>query len=192
MNFKQSKETRMIEVGEFTYGHEGLRVESYGSKNRVVIGKYCSIARDVKIFLGGNHRTDWISTYPFGHINQDLLGAEMFPGHPSSKGDVVIGNDVWIGAGSTIMSGITIGSGAAIAANSHVVKDVPNYAIVGGNPAKVIGDRFPKDIIATLMEIKWWDQPVSNVLLIRHLLCSTLTTQTLEEVRKILGLRAEI
>ena len=70
----------MIEIGEFTYGHEGLRVESYGSENRLIIGKYCSIARDVKIFIGGNHRTDWISTYPFGHINQDLLGAEMFPG----------------------------------------------------------------------------------------------------------------
>ena len=181
-----------MEIGEFTYGHEGLSVESYGSENRLIIGKYCSIARDVKIFIGGNHRTDWISTYPFGHINQDLLGAEMFPGHPSSNGDVVIGNDVWIGSGSTIMSGITIGSGAVIAANSHVVKDVPNYAIVGGNPAKVIKDRFPKDIIATLMEIKWWEQPVSTVLLIRHLLCSTLTTQTLEEIRKILGLRAEI
>ena len=116
----------------------------------------------------------------------------MFPGHPASNGDVVIGNDVWIGSGSTIMSGITISSGAVIAANSHIVKDVPNYAIVGGNPAKVIKYRFPKDTINTLMEIKWWDQPVSNVLLIRHLLCSTLSTQSLEEVRKIIGLRAEI
>jgi len=86
------------------------------------------------------------------------------------------------------MSGITIGFGAVIAANSHIVQDVPNYAIVGGNSAKVIKDRFPKDIIASLMEIKCWDQPVSNVLLIRHLLGATLTPQTLEEVRKILGL----
>jgi acetyltransferase-like isoleucine patch superfamily enzyme len=136
----------MIEIGDFTYGHEGLRVESYGSENRLIIGKFCSIAGGVNIFLGGNHRTDWISTYPFGHINQDLLGAEIFPGHPSSKGDVVIGNDVYLGDGIIVMPGVTIGTGAVVAANAVVTKDVEPYTIVGGVASRKIRDRFPDTI----------------------------------------------
>jgi tetrahydrodipicolinate N-succinyltransferase len=96
------------------------------------------------VFLGGNHRVDWISTYPF----EKQIG---------SNGDVNVGNDVWIGHGVTIMSGINIGDGAVIAANSHVVRNVEPYSMVGGNPAKLIKYRFDKTIIDCLLELQWWD-----------------------------------
>lgn len=84
--------------------------------------------------MGGNHRTDWLTTYPFGHIHKDIFTNFSGVGHPATKGSVVIGNDVWIGTNVTIMSGVSIGDGAVIANNSHVVKDVLPYSIVGGNP----------------------------------------------------------
>ncbi|MEL7205445.1 MAG: CatB-related O-acetyltransferase [Pseudomonadota bacterium] len=100
---------------------------------------------------------DWVTTFPFGHIFQDSLGGENIVGHPSSNGDVVVGNDVWIGSGATLMSGVSIGNGAVIAANAHVVSDVEPYAIVGGNPAKHLKFRFDKEIRNLLLELRWWD-----------------------------------
>jgi len=99
---------------------------------KIRIGKFCSIAHDVTFILG-NHRVDWVSTYPFSVFFDE---ASHITGHPLSNGDINIGNDVWIGKFSTIISGISIGNGAVIAANSFVTKDVPPYAIVSGNPAK--------------------------------------------------------
>ena len=119
----------MAIVGDFTYGHDSIQVMSWCEGAELTIGSYCSIAQNVRIFLGGNHRSDWVSTYPFGHINQNVLGDIKTPGHPATNGDVVIGHDVWIGYGVTIMSGVTIGSGAIIAANSHVVTNVSEYEI---------------------------------------------------------------
>ena len=114
----------------------------------------------------------WVTTYPFGHINQGVFNKFNGQGHPTSKGNVVIGNDVWIGANVTIMSGITIGDGAVIANNSHVVRSVEPYTIVGGNPAKLIKYRFSKEQIEKLLEIKWWywdDAKINNLC---PLLCS--------------------
>jgi acetyltransferase-like isoleucine patch superfamily enzyme len=91
---------------------------------KLTVGNFCSIGNSVNIYLGGNHRTDWVTTYPFGHILQEKFDAFNGKGHPATKGDVVIGNDVWIGDNVTIMSGVTIGDGAVIANNSHVVKNV--------------------------------------------------------------------
>ena len=88
-----------ITFGRFTYGYENISVFQSGEGAALKVGAFCSIAPMVTIFLGGNHRTDWISTFPFGHIFQDELGEEIIPGHPSTNGDVIIGDDVWIGTG---------------------------------------------------------------------------------------------
>lgn len=118
-------------VGKNTYGVNNIKVHWQG-KCVVKVGAFCSIASNCNIFLGGNHRIDWITTYPFGHVHQDKFSKFNGVGHPATNGDVVIGNDVWIGTNVTIMSGITIGDGAVIAANTHVVKNVEPYSIVGG------------------------------------------------------------
>lgn len=124
---------------------------------KIKIGSFCSIAQGLKIFLCADHRHDWVTTYPFGHIHRNKFNAFNGKGHPSTKGDIIIGNDVWIGANVTIMSGITIGDGAVIANNSHVCKNVEPYSIVGGNPIKLIKYRFTEDQIKSLLKIKWWE-----------------------------------
>jgi len=154
-------------IGDHTYGKP--RVVSWGEGTSLMIGKYCSIATNVIIFLGSEHRTEWISTYPFPFLWDK---AKSIKGHPSTKGDVVIGNDVWIGFGATILSGVTIGDGAAIGACSLVIRDVPPYAIVAGNPAQVIRYRFDVETIQKLLKIKWWDWPDEKVKENVHLICS--------------------
>ena len=155
----------------YTYGLKNITLKYLDDGNDVLIGSFCSFADNITIFLGGNHRTDWVTTYPFGHIHQD-----KFPhhgeGHPATKGGVVIGNDVWVGSGATIMSGVTIGDGAVIGANSMVVKDVPPYAIVGGNPAKVLKYRFTEDQIERLLQSPWWELSDSRINDLIPLLCS--------------------
>ena len=155
----------------YTYGIENIRVRSWGEPTDILIGSFTSIADNVQIFKGGNHNPDWVSTYPFGHLHTNV-----FPWHgegqPSTKGDVVIGNDVWLGSGCTIMSGITIGDGAVVAANATVVKDVPPYAVVGGNPAKVLKYRFTEEQIAKLLEKPWWELPDDRIKKLVPLLCS--------------------
>lgn len=153
----------VLNVGVHTYGKDNLQVLFRDSGEKVQIGKFCSLAKDITIFLGGGHRHDWITTYPFGHVGLDVFGGEQSEGHPSSKGSVLIGNDVWIGQGVTIMSGVRIGDGAVIAANSHVVTDIPPYGIAGGNPARLIRMRFESSVIVRLLEIKWWDFPDSEI-----------------------------
>lgn len=167
--------SRIRSVGSYTYGHQNIEVYYWGEGTWLDIGNYCSISGHVLVYLGGNHRTDWISTYPFGHnvpfhqTNEKLTSGE---GHPSTKGNVKIGNDVWIGTHTTIMSGVTIGDGACVANNSVVTKDVAPYTIVGGNPAKVIKQRFGQEIIDKLLEYKWWDLEPYVVNHISPLLCS--------------------
>ena len=107
-----------ISVGRFTYGFENLTIRQWNEGAALKIGAFCSLADKITIFLGGNHRTDWISTFPFGHIYQAELGGSRISGHPSTKGDVVVGNDVWIGSGVTIMSGLHIGDGSVLSANA--------------------------------------------------------------------------
>ena len=126
------------------------------------IGKFCSIANDVQIFLGGNHRIDWITTYPFSVLNS-WPEAKDIKGHPCTKGDVIIGNDVWIGRKTLILSGVTIGDGAIVGARSVVTKDVAPYSIVAGNPAKLIRKRFDEKTIEKLLEIKWWDWNLEKI-----------------------------
>ncbi len=144
-------------IGVLSYGNP--KILAWANSADLKIGKYCSIAADVTILLGGEHNPDAVSTYPFGEFLTPELGAA----HEFSKGDVVIGNDVWIGRGVTILSGVTIGDGAIVAAESLVTREVLPYQIVGGNPAGPIRMRFTDDEIAALLRIRWWDWPEAKV-----------------------------
>lgn len=154
-------------IGDWTYGTP--TVLWWDIETRLVIGKFCSIADDVTILLGGEHRTDWVTTYPF---NKFFEGAKGTEGHPRSKGNVVIGNDVWIGANTTILSGVTIHDGAVVGAGSLVCKDVQPYAIVAGNPAKQIKLRFAEDTVSELLRIAWWNWPLEKIETVFPLLLS--------------------
>lgn len=150
-------------VGCFTYGDSNIKWRWWGEDTEFSIGRFCSIVENCQIFLGGNHRVDWVSTFPFGHAYADELGRYEIDGHPKTNGSVTIGNDVWIGANATIMSGVHIGDGAVIAANSHVVKDIGAYEMVGGNPAKTIRARFSSEIVDLLLALQWWALPVAEI-----------------------------
>lgn len=143
-------------VGKHTYQWKSLQIDVYkGSEVKVVIGNYCSLSKNIRIITGGIHPTNWISTYPFR--SKFNLPGKFADGMPYSNGDVVIANDVWIGTGVTILSGVKIGNGAVITAGAIVTKDIPDYAIVGGVPAKVIRYRFTEEQIQSLLKIRWWD-----------------------------------
>ena len=147
------------EIGEYTYGQPD--VYWYGELAQLKIGKFCSIAKETSIFLGGEHETNRLTTYPFASYTFEWEQARMIESLDlrPSKGDVVIGNDVWIGIKTTILSGVTIGDGAIIGAGSIVAKDIPPYAIYAGNPACFIRSRFNPDAVALMQKIKWWDWP---------------------------------
>lgn len=140
-------------IGEHTYGAPEVIEAEYAS---LEIGNFCSIGPSVLIVLG-NHRTDIVTTYPFKTLKHFWPEARDGADDHTSRGDIVIGHDVWIGARAVITSGVNIGSGAVIAAGAIVTKDVPPYAIVGGNPAKIIRYRFSEDIIEKLLDIAWWN-----------------------------------
>lgn len=160
-----------VSIGKHTYGRPMIWNEPNGAN--LTIGNFCSISQNVKIFLGGNHRTDWVTTYPFGHVNQNIFKNFNGVGHPTTKGNVVIGNDVWIGENATILSGVTIGDGAVIANNSHVVKNVEPYSVIGGNPAKFIKYRFTKEQIEKLLQIQWWNWSDEKINQFTPLLCNS-------------------
>jgi len=160
-------QTKGWTVGDHSYG--APRVHTWGVDGKLEIGKFCSIAGNVSVMLGGNHRVDWVTTYPFSAI---WRSARHIEGHPSTRGNVSIGNDVWLGQGSVIMSGVRIGDGACVAAEAVVTKDVPPYGIVGGNPARLIRFRFSEEQIADLLRIAWWDWPVDIIRSHTQRLCS--------------------
>jgi chloramphenicol O-acetyltransferase type B len=139
-------------IGAGSYGD--LTVLDWGEGATLSIGAYTSIGTAVQVFLGGEHRTDWITTFPFSALWES---AKAIKGHPRSKGDVAIGNDVWIANEAVIMSGVTVGDGAVIGARAVVTRDVPAYAIVAGNPARIARFRFDQTTIERLLRIKWWD-----------------------------------
>ena len=160
----------MFTIGQYTYGEPDVRC--FDDVTRLVIGKYCSISDRVIILLGGNHRLDWATTYPFSFFSGQWPEAETITGHPATKGDIVIGNDVWIGFGATILSGVTIGDGAVIGAGSVVSRDVAPYTIVAGNPAVPARKRFSEAVITALLNLCWWDWPDEKVQENVRLLCS--------------------
>jgi virginiamycin A acetyltransferase len=159
-----------IIVGDYTYYDDPVDIYNFERNvlylfdfigDRLIIGKFCQIASGVSFLMnGGNHATNGISTYPFkifGEAWKDVsLDAPM-------KGDTIVGNDVWIGNSVTIMPGVKIGDGAIIGSCSVVTKDVSPYTIVGGNPAKVIRNRFSEAIIRKLLGMQWWNWPIDKI-----------------------------
>jgi acetyltransferase-like isoleucine patch superfamily enzyme len=161
-----------MDVGRYTYGHEQITVHHWGEPAELRIGSFCSIADRVHVFLGGNHRVDWVTTYPFAEFPESWPQSHAIKGHPATNGDVVVGNDVWIGSNATIMSGVTIADGAVIGADSCVTRDVAPYAIVAGNPALEIRRRFDVETIAALLRLRWWDWSDERIRANAALMCS--------------------
>jgi virginiamycin A acetyltransferase len=155
-----------VTIGDYTYYDDFENVQNFVKNiryhfeftgDRLLIGKFCQIASGVEFVMnGGNHLTSGLSTFPFSIFGNGWEGAmdgKRFP----NKGDTIVGNDVWIGYKSLIMPGVHIGDGAIVATASVVTKDVPPYAIVGGNPARVLRMRFGDEDIERLLKIRWWD-----------------------------------
>ena len=149
----------LLKSSKGTYFDRNINIISWSDDYKINVGKYCSIGRECNFFLHANHRPDWVTTSSMllGPVSKEIEDMHFRLGHPTCKGDINIGNDVWIGAKATIMSGVTIHSGAVIASGAVVAKDVPPYAIVVGNPGRVIKYRFTEEQIQDLIEIKWWD-----------------------------------
>lgn len=160
-------------IGDFTYGLP--RVIHPEDGVRINIGKYCSIAEKVTFISGGKHEHGWITTYPFPWVANELPGwpeVDELPKYKRYKGDINVGNDVWIGYGATILSGVSIGDGAVIGAHTVVSQDIPAYSIVVGNPGVVIKKRFSDRQIAQLLEIRWWDWSAKEISKALPYLCS--------------------
>jgi virginiamycin A acetyltransferase len=161
-----------IVVGDFTYYADFEDVRNFEKNvkyhfdfngDRLLIGKFCSIAHGAEFILnGGNHQTETVSSYPFDIFGGEWAGAMGDRRYPH-KGDIVIGNDVWIGYRAVIMPGVRVGDGAIVAACSVVTKDVAPYTIVGGNPAREIRKRFDEATIEKLLALKWWDWPIETI-----------------------------
>jgi acetyltransferase-like isoleucine patch superfamily enzyme len=149
-------------IGAHSYGRPKVRFPGPG--RMLTIGRFCSIADKVEIFLGGNHRVDWVSTFPFAAFPARWPGAdEAGRDYDASRGGVSIGSDVWLGSGAAILSGVTVGHGAVVAARAVVTRDVPPYAIVAGNPARAVRPRFDEASVAALLETAWWDLPDETI-----------------------------
>lgn len=171
-----------IIVGDYTYFDDRRygpeKFEEYNvlynydfSKVKLIIGKFCAIAAETRFIMTGDHKLDAISTYPFPIFTNGWESAFNVYDLPV-KGDIVVGNDVWFGYDSLIMGGVTIGNGAIVAARSVVVKDVPPYAIVAGNPAKVVKMRFDDKTIERLQKIAWWDWEIEKINKHLKLICN--------------------
>lgn len=171
-----------IFIGDYTYfddpRHGPEKFEEYNvlynyhvTKVKLIIGKFCAIAADTRFIMTGDHKLDAVSTYPFPVFQQGWENAFSVLDLPV-KGDIVIGNDVWCGYDSLIKNGVAIGHGAIVAARAVVVKDVPPYAIVAGNPAKVVKMRFSDAVIKRLLQIAWWDWDIEKITKNLSLICS--------------------
>jgi virginiamycin A acetyltransferase len=162
-----------IIVGDYTYYDDPQGVANFEQNvlyhfdfigDKLIIGKFCAVGTGTKFLMnGGNHAIGGFSSYPFrifGGAWQDNLPEEFaFP----QRGDTVVGNDVWLGYGGLIMPGVKIGDGAIVASRAVVTKDVLPYAIVGGNPARIIRMRFDEQTVAALLEIRWWDWEIEKI-----------------------------
>lgn len=145
-------------------------VHDWDEGSTLKIGSFCSIADNVQIFLGGHHRIDWVSCYPFPAY---LPEAAHITGYGGTRGDVIIGSDVWLCANCTILSGVTVGHGAVVANGAVVSRDVPPYSVVAGNPARHVRWRFDEKTRNELLDSAWWDWPEAEIRQAVEKLCSS-------------------
>ena len=188
-----------IFVGNYTYYDDPVDPTGFERNNvlfnwpefgdKLIIGKFCALASGVRFLMGSaNHRMSSVTTYPF-----NVLGGafeENTPPHLSQlpfKGDIVVGNDVWIGRESVIMPGVKIGNGAIVAAYSVVTKDVPDYTLVGGNPARFIRNRFDEELTALLQSVCWWDLEPKRLVDLLPTLCSDDLDAVRQELQQIVN-----
>lgn len=177
-----------IIVGDYTYYDDPEDVKNFEKNvlylfefmnDKLIIGKFCQLATGVRFIMNGsNHAMNGFSTYPFKVFGGEWSKASLAA---HSKGDTIVGNDVWIGNGATIMQGIKIGDGAIIGTNSLVTKDVEPYTVVGGNPATEIRKRFDAETIKLLQALKWWDWNIEKIT--EHL--GVLTSGKLADLQKL-------
>ncbi|MEL6354423.1 MAG: Vat family streptogramin A O-acetyltransferase [Cyanobacteria bacterium J06627_28] len=188
---KNTVKSPNIIIGDYTYYDDPEDSEGFERNvlyhfpfigDKLIIGKFCAIARQTKFIMNGaNHKLSGISTYPFQIFGNGWEKVTPELTDLPYKGDTVIGNDVWIGYEALIMPGVNIGNGAIVSSRSVVVSDVPAYAVVGGNPAKVIKKRFTDDVIETLEAIAWWDWPIEKITQSLSLIVSA----DIEELQKL-------
>jgi virginiamycin A acetyltransferase len=162
-----------IVIGDYSYYDDPEDSENFERNvlyhypfigDKLIIGKFCALARGVKFIMNGaNHKISGISTYPFSIFGNGWEKVRPRPEDLPYKGDTIVGNDVWIGYDVLIMPGVKIGNGAIISSRSVVVKDVPAYTVVGGNPATPIRTRFTEETIAQLESIAWWNWPIEKI-----------------------------
>jgi len=158
--------------GKYTFGigSYGLpKVHDWNEGATLRIGSFCSIAENVQILLGGHHHAEWLTTYPLLDMLKESAGTA---GCGFSRGDVVIGNDVWLCSNSIVLSGVSIGHGAIVSAGAIVTRDVAPYSVVAGNPARHIRWRFDDSTCKALLAIAWWDWPVEEITGMASVLCS--------------------
>lgn len=171
-----------ILVGDYTYYDDVNGAEKFEDHvthhyefigDRLIIGKFCAIAKGIEFIMNGaNHRMCSVTTYPFNILGHGWEKCMPTLDDLPLKGDTIVGNDVWIGQNVTVMPGVHIGDGAIIAANSVVAKDVPPYTIAGGNPCRILKNRFDDKLIAYLLDLKWWDWSAERIFQNLEILCS--------------------
>lgn len=161
----QEEAQRHIADGTLVMGTQSYaapRVMKYkGDTGRVIIGNFASIAPDAEFYVGGLHRTEWVSQYGLRAM-LDLPGAYE-DGFPYGRGDIRVGHDTWVTNRTTVLSGVTIGDGAVVGTGAVVTRDVPPYVIVAGNPAREVGRRFSEEQAAALRRIAWWDWQLDQI-----------------------------
>jgi virginiamycin A acetyltransferase len=162
----------LIEVGEFSYYDDPDDATSFETRNvlyhygpeKLVIGRFCALGTGVRFLMNGaNHRMDGPSTFPFPSMGGSWADHfDLLTGLPN-RGDTVVGHDVWFGYGATVLPGVRIGNGAIVGAGSVVTGDVPDYGIVGGNPARQLRTRYDARDVARLLDVAWWDWPLEHI-----------------------------
>lgn len=171
-----------IIIGDYTYYDDPEDSQNFERNvlyhypfigDKLIIGKFCAIATGVQFIMNGaNHKLSGFSTFPFFVFGNGWEDSAPQPGELPYKGDTVVGNDVWIGYQALIMPGVKIGNGAIISSRAVVTSDVPPYSIVGGNPAKVLKQRFTDETILALEKMAWWDWPIEKITRSLHAITS--------------------